>query len=147
MPLRHLDSDAKAIVNLADRIAHECGEEYVGTEHILLALLRHNGGLGARVLKQLGVDEDRVKTKVGQIAQRAKEDTWVFGRLPGSPHYRKVIELAIDEAGRHGAPEIGTEHLLLALLREHGTTAQRALAELGVTLAACRAALPKTGKT
>jgi ATP-dependent Clp protease ATP-binding subunit ClpC len=133
-----MDADAKVIVNLANEIAHEYELEYVGTEHILLAILRHPGGLGRRVLANLGVTEARAREVVDKLAQRAKEDTWVFGRLPGSPNYRRVIELAIEEAAQLEARQIGSEHLLLALLREKGTTGQAALGKLGVTLQACR---------
>lgn len=138
MPLRHFDANAKAIVNVANDIAHEYELEYVGTEHILLAILRHNGGVGARVLAKLGVDEQRARQTVDRLVQRAMEDTWVFGRLPGSPNYRRVVEIAIEEAGRLKANRIGSEHLLLALLHERGTVGQRALAGLGVTLKTCR---------
>jgi ATP-dependent Clp protease ATP-binding subunit ClpC len=141
MPLRHLNADAKAVVKLANDIAHEYELEYVGTEHILLAILRHNGGLGAQFLEKLGIDEPKARAAVDDLVQRAKEDTWVFGRLPGSPNYRRVIELAIEEAGQFDSNLIGSEHLLLALLREKGTTGQAALARLGVTLKSCRAEL------
>ena len=138
MPMQHLDADAKSIVKLANDIAHEYELEFVGTEHILLAILRHNSGIGARVLKKCGIDEQKARATVDELVQRAKEDTWVFGRLPGSPNYRRVIELAIEEATRLDAKRIGSEHLLLALLREKGTTGQRALTKLGVTLKTCR---------
>jgi len=138
MPLQHLDAHAKAIVKLADQIAHDFEQEYVGTEHVLLAILRHNGGLGAQVLNRLGVTEERARQAIDQLVQRAKEDTWVIGRLPGSPNYRRVIELAIEEANQLQAKLIGSEHLLLALMREKNTTGQRALAQLGVTLSRCR---------
>jgi ATP-dependent Clp protease ATP-binding subunit ClpC len=141
MPMRHLDSNARAIVDLADDIAHEYELDYVGTEHILLAILRHNQGLGARVLRELGVAEENARRAVDHLVQRSKEDTWVFGRLPGSPHYRKVIESAIEEANQLEAKLIGSEHLLLALLRETGTIAQKALAMLGVTPEKCRDAI------
>ena len=138
MPMRHLDANAKNIVSLANEIAYEYELEYVGTEHVLLAILRHNDGIGARVLKKLGVTEQRARKTVDEIVQRAKEDTWVFGRLPGSPNYRRVIELAIEEANQLESKRIGSEHLLLALLREKDTTGQRALGQLGVTLKICR---------
>ena len=138
MPLQHLDDDAKAIVKLANEIAHEYELEYVGTEHILLAILRHNGGVGARVLHKFGIDEAKARDMIDKLVQRAKEDTWVFGRLPGSPNYRRVIELAIEEATQYEAKLIGSEHLLLALLREKGTTGRMALVKLGMTLKACR---------
>lgn len=124
---------------VAQQIAYEFGLDYVGTEHILLAILRHDRGVGARVLNRLGVNETTARTKLDEIMQRAKEDTWVFGRLPGSPHYRNVVALAIDEATQLEAREIGSEHLLLGLLREEGSTAQTVLHDLGVTLRKCRA--------
>ena len=117
MPMQHLDSNARAIVKLADDIAHEYELDYVGTEHILLAILRHNQGLGARVLRELGVAEENARRAVDHLVQRSKEDTWVFGRLPGSPHYRKVIESAIEEANQLEAKLIGSEHLLCAAAR------------------------------
>lgn len=138
MPKQHLDADSKAIVELADVIAHEFEMEYVGTEHVLLAILRHGGGLGAAVLAKFGIDEAKARRKIEDLFRRDKEDTWVFGRLPGSPHYRNVIELAISEAEQLEAREIRSEHLLLALLREKHSTAYQALAALGVTLKSCR---------
>ncbi len=138
MPFQHLDDGARDIIQLANDIAHGNDLEYVGTEHILLAILQHNRGLGARVLRHFGVDESRARTQIEKLVQRDKEDTWVFGRLPGSPHYRNVLALAIDEATQLEAQKIGSEHLLLAILREKGSTGQRALAKLGVTLTACR---------
>jgi ATP-dependent Clp protease ATP-binding subunit ClpA len=141
MPMRHLDPNARVIVDLANDIAHEYELEFVGTEHILLAILRHNQGLGARVLKMLGVTEENARQTVDRLVERSKEDTWVFGRLPGSPHYRRVIEVAIEQANQLEAKQIGSEHLLLALLRERGTIAQKALAMLGVSFKKCREAV------
>lgn len=141
MPLQHLDAHGRAIVKLANRIAHESDLEYVGTEHILLAILRHDGGHGARVLRRFGIDEERASRTIQRLRQRDKEDTWVFGRLPGTPHFRNVMALAIDEATQLESKEIGSEHLLLALLREKGSMAQRVLSKLGLTLSACREAV------
>jgi ATP-dependent Clp protease ATP-binding subunit ClpC len=138
MPLQHLNDDGKAIVKLANRIAREHELEYVGTEHILLAILQHNQGLGAQILHDCGIDEERARAKIDDLVRRDKEDTWVFGRLPGSPHFRNVIALAIDEATQLDAKLIGGEHLLLALLREKDSTAQRALVKMGLTLRNCR---------
>ncbi|HPM22500.1 MAG TPA: Clp protease N-terminal domain-containing protein [Phycisphaerae bacterium] len=138
MPLRRLDADARAVVNLANDIAHEYEMEYVGTEHILLAILRHDDNVGARALHKLGVDEDKVRAAIDDIVQRAKEDTWVFGRLPGSPHYRNVIERAMEVAEQLESQSIGSAHLLLALYHDKESTAQRTLTGLGVTLKKCR---------
>lgn len=134
----HLDGDARAIVKLADEIAREFELDYVGTEHVLLAILRHGRGLGATVLARFKVDEARARAEVDRILAQSLEDTWVFGRLPGSPHFRNVIERAIDESAQLESNEIRSEHLLLALLREKGSTAQLILEKLGVTLKQAR---------
>jgi len=133
-----MNPDASKIVALANEIAHEYELEFVGTEHVLLAILRHNGGIGASVLAKFGITEEKARAVIDDLVQRSKEDTWVFGRLPGSPNYRRVIEHAIEEASQLEAKQIGSEHLLLGLLRETGTTGQQALAKLGVTLKNCR---------
>jgi ATP-dependent Clp protease ATP-binding subunit ClpA len=139
MPYLRLDADADQIVKkLAQQIAQELGLDFVGTEHILLAILRHNKGVGAEVLSDFGVDEPRVRREIERLMKKGKEDTWVLGRLPGSPHYRNVVALAIDEATQLESQRIGSEHLLLGLLREKGSTAQRVLEKFGLTLANCR---------
>jgi ATP-dependent Clp protease ATP-binding subunit ClpC len=139
--MQHLDTNADAAVKLAQSIAYEYGLDYVGTEHILLAILRHNRGAGAAVLRNLGVTESTVASEVQDALDNVSEDTWVFGRLPGSPHFRNVMVLAQDEAAQLESRQIGSEHLLLGLLRESGSTAQRILAKFGVTLEKCRQAV------
>ncbi len=141
MPLRRLDGEAREVVALANEIAHEYELEYVGTEHILLAILRHGTNPAARALGQLDVDEARVRNTLDQLYERAKEDTWVFGRLPGSPHYRNVIERAMEVAEQLEAQFIGTVHLLLALYCDRESTAQQTLLTLGVTQKKCRDAV------
>lgn len=141
MPLRRLDEDARAVVNLANDIAHEFELEYVGTEHILLAILRHDSNVGARVLRKFGLDEHKVRAAIDELFKRAKEDTWVFGRLPGSPHYRNVIERAMEVAEQLESKSIGSAHLLLALYHDKDSTAQRTLTGLGVSLKKCRDAV------
>lgn len=133
-----LSNDADAIVKLANEIAREYELEYVGTEHILLAILQHGKSLGAAALARLGVTAETARTHLADLLKREKEDTWVFGRLPGSPHFKNVMALAIDEATQLESREVGSEHLLLALLREEGSMAQRILAKMKVTLAGCR---------
>ena len=141
MPLRRLAADARAVVQLANEIAHEFELEYVGTEHILLAILRHHDNVGARVLETLGIDEDQVRTTLDEIFKRAKEDTWVFGRLPGSPHYRNVIERAMEVAEQLEYKSITCAHLLLALFHDQQSAARRILAGHGVNLKKCRDAV------
>ena len=138
MPLRRLDDAARAVVALANEIAHEFELEYVGIEHILLAILRHNHNVGARALANLGLTEAQVRQALEEFYRRSKEDTWVFGRLPGSPHYRNVIERAMEIADQLESNAIGAEHLLLALYHDKESTAQRTLLSLGVPLKKCR---------
>jgi len=144
MAYPQLDNNAARIVKkVAQEIAYEFELDYVGTEHILLAILRHGKGIGAEVLRSFDITEERARDKVEEVLQREMEDTWVFGRLPGSPHYRNVLAYAIDEATQLESKQIGSEHLVLALLRERGSTAQRVLRQLGVTLKSGRAAVLK----
>jgi len=144
MSYPRLDEIADRIVKTtAQEIAYEYGLDYVGTEHILLAILRDGRGVAASVLKSFGIDESRARAEIDAIMQLDKEDTWVFGRLPGSPHYRNVVARAIDEAVQLESEKIGTEHLLLALLREETSAAQRALVKMGVTAKKCRDAILK----
>ena len=141
MPLRRLAPDARAVVDLANEIAHDFGLEYVGTEHILLAILRHHDNVGARALERLGTDEDQVRAALDELFQRAKEDTWVFGRLPGSPHYRNVIERAMEIAEQLESKSITCAHLLLALFHDQQSAARRILSGQGVSLKKCRDAV------
>lgn len=139
MSLPTLDADADFVLKkLSQDVAREFDLEYVGTEHVLLAILRHNKGVAAKVLSSFGITEPKARLEVERMIAKDMEDTWVFGRLPGSPHYRNVIALAISEAEQLESKSISTEHLLLALLREEGSTAQRVLAKLGITLKTCR---------
>jgi ATP-dependent Clp protease ATP-binding subunit ClpC len=139
MPYPRLDADAEQVVKkLSQQIAQEQGLDFVGTEHILLAILRHNRGISAEVLHEFGISEERVSHEIERLMEKGKEETWVLGRLPGSPHYRNVVALAIDEATQLESQHIGSEHLLLGLLREKGSTAQRVLSKLGLTLEKCR---------
>lgn len=144
MTYPQLDSNASQIVKkTAQEIAYEYELDYVGTEHIMLAILRVGEGVGEKVLSHFGVTEESARKVLDEVLKRDMEDTWVFGRLPGSPHYRNVLAHAIDEATQLESKEIGSEHLLLALLREEGSTAQRVLAKMGVTLKKCRAQILK----
>ncbi len=119
------------VVGLANRIAREYELDYVGTEHILLAICREGTGLGWDVLKRRGISEGKLKEEIDRLTKKSMEDTWVFGRLPGSPHFRNVVAAAIEQAESMKADSICTEHILLALLKEKGCVAQAALATLG----------------
>lgn len=122
-----------AVMKIANDIAREFDQEYVGTEHVLLAILREGTGLGASVLAKRGLDEAAVRREVEKLVKKSMEETWVFGRLPGTPHFKNVIASAIEQCHELDAREVSTEHLLLALLKERGCVAHKALSALGIT--------------
>ncbi len=134
----HLSARVEKVIKLANRVAHEYGLEYVGTEHVLLAIAEEGTGIGVQILKNHGADKARIKAQIDKLIQKSMEDTWVFGRLPGTPHFRNVVARAIEEARDLGSKEVCTEHLLLGLLREKGSVAYNALTELGLSLASVR---------
>ncbi len=121
------------VIRFAHEIAREYDMEYVGTEHVLLAIQREGTGVGAKVLAKHGITEARLKDEVDKLIQKSMEDTWVFGRLPGTPHFKNVVAVAIEQARQLESKEVCTEHLLLGLLRESGSVALHALKNLGVT--------------
>ncbi|MEP0841534.1 MAG: ATP-dependent Clp protease ATP-binding subunit [Phycisphaerae bacterium] len=129
----HLSKRVDQVIKLANAIAREYEQEYVGTEHILLAIARDGNGTGADILRRHGATEARIQAQVDKLTQAQLEDTWVFGRLPGSPHFKNVIARAIEEARRLKSKEVCTEHLLLGLLAEQGCVAHEALKALGLT--------------
>jgi ATP-dependent Clp protease ATP-binding subunit ClpC len=135
---QHLSETAKDVLKLAQRMAQVEQQEYVGTEHVLLAILDHGLGVGAQVLQNCSVSLEGVKEQVETLTKRLKEETWVFGQLPGTPHFKKVIAYAIEEAEKMKDKKVGTEYLLLGLLREKGCVAERALRNLGVSLELAR---------
>ncbi len=135
---QHLSEEANKAIKAANGIAHQYEQEYVGTEHVLLAIAEGAGGLGVKILKNHGLNYDMIKDQVDQLIKASMEDTWVFGRLPGTPHYRNVLARAIEEAGKLNSKEVCTEHILLALLAEKGSVAQKTLAALGLSLGKVR---------
>lgn len=118
------------VVKLANQIAREYDQEYVGTEHVLLAIQREGTGIGAAVLTKHGITADKLRGEVDKLIKNQLEETWVFGRLPGTPHFKNVVATAIDQCQKLGAKEVCTEHLLLALLKERGSVACMALINL-----------------
>ena len=86
-----------------------------------------------------GLSEARVKREVDALIKRSMEETWVFGRLPGSPHFKNVMAAAIEAAGDLKSQEVCSEHLLLGLLQEDGSVAHAALSKLGITPEVARA--------
>src|SRR5215469_11517582 len=108
---------ARQVVVLAQEEARTLKHNYIGTEHILLGLLREEEGLAARVLESLDITTERVRSQVVRIVGSGEEVT--SGQIPFTPRAKKVLELALREALSLGHNYIGTEHILLGLVREN----------------------------
>src|SRR5436305_10022179 len=123
---------ARKVLSLAQEEAQRFQHNYIGTEHILLGLVRLNEGIAIKVLNDLGVDVSKVRPAIEHIIGRG--DRIVLGEVGLTPRAKKVIELAVDEARRFNHHYIGTEHILLGLVREGEGIAAGVLESLGVTL-------------
>jgi hypothetical protein len=123
---------ARKVLSLAEDEARRFNHNYIGTEHLLLGLVREGDGVAAKVLSNLGVELIKVRTAVERIIGRG--DRIVLSDIELTPRAKKVIELAVDEARRLNHDPIGTEHLLLGLVREGEGIAAGVLESLGVTL-------------
>lgn len=128
---------ARKVLALAQEEAQRFNHSYIGTEHILLGLIREGDGVAAKVLNSLGVELPTVRRAVEHIVGRG--DRIVLGEVGMTPRAKKVMELAVDEARRLNHHYIGTEHILLGLIREGEGIAAGALTSLGVTLENVRA--------
>jgi len=124
---------ARKVMALANQEAQRFNHEYIGTEHILLGLVKEGSGVGANVLKNLDVDLRKVRLEVEKLV-KSGPDMVTMGKLPQTPRAKKVIEYAIEEARSLNHNYIGTEHLLLGLLREHEGVAAQVLMNLGLKL-------------
>jgi len=123
---------ARQVMTLAKEEAQRFNHNYIGTEHLLLGLIRQEEGVAAKVLNNLGVELTKVRSAVEFIIGRGERQ--VIGKIGLTPRAKKVIELARDEARRLGHHYIGTEHLLLGLIREGEGIAAGVLESLGVNL-------------
>jgi len=139
--MTQLTPRANTIIKLAKDLAREYGQGYVGTEHLLLAIICEGTGLGAKALAGLGVTEHRAREVINELIKDRMHETWVIGRLPGTPNFRDVISRAAQEARGQGNWQVGSVHLLLALLGEKDSVGGRALRELGVSAEALRKSL------
>lgn len=124
---------ARKVMALANQEAQRFNHEYIGTEHILLGLVKEGSGVGANVLKNLDVDLRKVRLEVEKLV-KSGPDMVTMGKLPQTPRAKKVIEYAIEEARSLNHNYVGTEHLLLGLLREHEGVAAQVLMNLGLKL-------------
>jgi ATP-dependent Clp protease ATP-binding subunit ClpA len=129
---------ARKVMQLANEEAQRFHHEYIGTEHILLGLVREGAGVAANVLKNLAVDLHRIHLEVEKIVMPGPDLVGYPGRLPQTPRAKKVIEYAIEEARKLNHQWVGTEHLLLGLLRAEEGVAAQILMNFGLTLTDAR---------
>jgi len=121
---------ARQVVVLAQDEARSLGHGYIGTEHLLLGLLREEEGLAARTLDWLGVTVEEVRSRVERIVGRGDEAP--IGQIAFTPHAKRTLELSLREALALGHNYIGTEHLLLGLVRDDEGVGAQVLLELGL---------------
>ncbi|MBI4340893.1 MAG: ATP-dependent Clp protease ATP-binding subunit [Candidatus Omnitrophica bacterium] len=124
---------ARKVILLAKEEAKRFNHDYIGTEHILLGLIREGEGVAAAVLQKLGLSPEKIRLEVEKLVQSGPT-TMVSGDIPFTPKAKKVIELAMEEARSLGHNYIGTEHLLLGLIREGEGVASQVLMNLGLDL-------------
>ena len=124
---------ARKVMALANQEAQRFNHEYIGTEHILLGLVKEGSGVAANVLKNLDVDIKKLRLEVEKLV-KSGPDMVTMGKLPQTPRAKKVIEYAIEEARSLNHNYVGTEHILLGLLRETEGVAAQVLMNLGLKL-------------
>jgi ATP-dependent Clp protease ATP-binding subunit ClpC len=122
---------------LANEEAQRLNHEYIGTEHILLGLIKEGGGVGAHVLNILHVNLDLARKKVAELV-KSGPDIATLGKLPQTPRAKQVIVNAIEESRLLNHNHVGTDHLLLGLMRETDGVAAQVLLNLGLTSAEIR---------
>ncbi len=145
----------RKVLAMAREEAARLHHEYVGTEHILLGLIREGEGVAAAVLQNLNVDLDEIQQKIEETVKKGKASQATGPDLPYTSRAKKVLELAMGEARELNHSYVGTEHLLLGLLREEKGIAAQVLTDAGVNLDAARAEtlrllgteMPQTGTT
>src|SRR6266849_6687981 len=125
---------ARKVMQLANEEAQRFNHEYIGTEHILLGLVKEGYGVAANVLKNLDIRLDEIRSEVEKVVQNGSSETAKRGKLPHTPRAKKVIEYSIEEARGLNHNYVGTEHLLLGFLREQEGVAAQVLMNLGLKL-------------
>lgn len=136
--MNHLSRRASRIIRQAKAIARECERGFVGTEHLLLAIVRGDAGVAAHILRDHKITEDQVREEVDRLTRLRMHDTCVLGSLPSTPHLRGVLSTAVRHARDMGGWQVCSVHLLLGLLGEKNSTACKALGTLGVTAESVR---------
>jgi ATP-dependent Clp protease ATP-binding subunit ClpC len=124
---------ARKVMQLANQEARRFKHEYIGTEHILLGLIHEGSGVAANVLKQMNIEPRQVRREIEKIIVSGP-DTFTGGQMPQTPRAKKVLEYAIEEARGLNHNYVGTEHVLLGLIREEEGVAAQVLINLGLQL-------------
>ena len=124
---------ARKVMQLANQEAQRFNHEYIGTEHVLLGLIKEGSGVAANVLKNLDIDLRKIRLEVEKLVQSGP-DMVTMGKLPQTPRAKKVIEYSMEEARNLNHNYVGTEHILLGLLREQEGVAAQVLMNLGLKL-------------
>jgi ATP-dependent Clp protease ATP-binding subunit ClpA len=138
------DDRAQIVMHLANQEAQRFCHGYVGTEHILLGLVTERAGVAAEVLRRLGVDQAAVCSEIERIVLPGPDlDEEVLGRLSQTPRAKRVIELAVAESQALRHESVGTEHLLVGLIREQEGVAAQVLMNLGLKVNALRPELQR----
>lgn len=122
---------ARKVFQLANQEAQRFNHEYIGTEHVLLGLIKEGSGVASVILKNLDVDLRRVRLEVEKLVQSGP-DMYVGAKLPHTPRVKKVIEYTMEAARQRGDRHIGTEHILIGLCKEPDGVAHHVLKNLGV---------------
>lgn len=124
---------ARKVIAFAKEEAQRIGNDYLGTEHVLLGIIKDGGGIAAAVLESLNIDLEKLKLELEERIVDRAAGTMLAGEIPFMPQTRKSFELAAEESQAMGHNYIGTEHLLLGLLKESEGLASRVLVEMGIT--------------
>lgn len=131
---------ARKVMQLANQEAQRFNHEYIGTEHILMGLAKEGSGVAVHVLDKFDIGPVMIRTEVEKLVQRGP-DMITMGKLPQTPRAKKVIEYAMEEARLLAHNYVGTEHILLGLIRENEGVAAHVLRNLGIDLDKTKAAI------
>ena len=127
----NFSSRVQMVIQFAREEAMRLGHDYIGTEHLLLGLLREGEGIAAEILKNIGLDLEELRSAIEDTV-RSSGDTATIGNIPFTKRAEKVLKMSYMEADRFKSDIIGTEHLLLALSKERDGVAAQILMSFGV---------------
>lgn len=122
----------RTVMELAAQEARRLNHEYIGTEHILLGLIKVGNGVAANALRNLGIDLDKVRHEIEKIVRHGPGGEQVMGPLPYTPWAKNVFDYSVEEARNLNHNYVGSEHMLLGLLREQEGVAVQVLLNLGL---------------